>query len=79
MAKLSVEEPDALMGARPDLWEPWAGNCPGPPGPQEDNALRFDADFDLTDVCSLNDECLTWSDARSKTQSYYGSAWKTYE
>ncbi len=32
MAKLSVDEPDALMCARPDLWEPWAGNCPGPPG-----------------------------------------------
>jgi hypothetical protein len=36
MAKLSVEEPDALMCARPDLWEPWAGNCPGPPGPPQD-------------------------------------------
>ena len=23
MAKLLVEEPDALMRARPDLWEPW--------------------------------------------------------
>ena len=23
MANLSVEEPDALMRARPDLWEPW--------------------------------------------------------
>ena len=23
MAKLLVEEPDALMHARPDLWEPW--------------------------------------------------------
>ncbi len=34
MANLSVEEPDALMCARPDLWEPWAGNCPGPPGPE---------------------------------------------
>ena len=33
MVNLSVEEPDALMCARPDLWEPWAGNCPGPPGP----------------------------------------------
>ena len=35
MAKLSAEEPDALMCARPDLWEPWAGNCPGPPGPPQ--------------------------------------------
>ena len=32
MANLSVEEPDALMCARPGLWEPWAGNCPGLPG-----------------------------------------------
>ena len=32
MAKLLVEEPDALMRARPDLWEPWVGNDPGPPG-----------------------------------------------
>jgi len=23
MVKLLVEEPDALMRARPDLWEPW--------------------------------------------------------
>jgi hypothetical protein len=23
MANLSVEEPDALMRARPGLWEPW--------------------------------------------------------
>ena len=27
-----LEEPDALMWARPDLWEPWAGNRPGRPG-----------------------------------------------
>ena len=33
MAKLLVEEPDALMRARPGLWEPWGGNDPGPPGP----------------------------------------------
>jgi len=32
-ANLSVEEPDALMCARPDLWEPWVRNHPGPPGP----------------------------------------------
>jgi hypothetical protein len=33
MAKLLVEEPGALMRARPGLWEPWEGNDPGPPGP----------------------------------------------
>ena len=33
MANLLVEEPDALMCARPDLWEPWVSNHPGPPGP----------------------------------------------
>jgi hypothetical protein len=33
MVNLSVEEPDALMCARPDLWEPWVSNHPGPPGP----------------------------------------------
>lgn len=27
-----LEEPDALMWARPGLWEPWAGNHRGPPG-----------------------------------------------
>ena len=32
MVKLLVEEPDALMRARLELWEPWAGPCPGPPG-----------------------------------------------
>ena len=31
MAKLLVEEPDALVRARPGLWEPWVGNYPGPP------------------------------------------------
>ena len=33
MAKLLVEEPDALMRARPGLWEHGEGNDPGPPGP----------------------------------------------
>ena len=33
MVNLSVEEPDALMCARPDLWEPWVSNHPRPPGP----------------------------------------------
>jgi len=32
MVNLSVEEPDALMCARPGLWEPRVGNDPGPPG-----------------------------------------------
>jgi hypothetical protein len=32
MVNLSVEEPYALMRARTALCEPWAGNCPGPPG-----------------------------------------------
>ncbi len=35
MVNLSVEEPDALVRARPGLWEPWVGNCPGPPGPPQ--------------------------------------------
>jgi hypothetical protein len=26
VAKLLAEEPDALMRARPGLWEPWEGN-----------------------------------------------------
>ena len=34
MANLSAEEPDALVRARPGLWEPWVGNDPGPPGPR---------------------------------------------
>ena len=50
MANLSVEEPDALMCARPDLWEPWAGNCPGPPGPPQVGDLRLDAEIDVTDA-----------------------------
>lgn len=33
MANLSVEEPDALMCARPGLREPRVGNDPGPPSP----------------------------------------------
>jgi hypothetical protein len=41
MANLLVEEPDALMRARPDLWEPWVSNHPGPPGPPLVNCLRF--------------------------------------
>ena len=39
MAKLLVEEPDALMRARPGLWEPWEGNDPGPPGPRAANEI----------------------------------------
>ena len=42
MANLSVEEPDALMCARPGLWEPRAGNGPGPPGPKREAGLRLD-------------------------------------
>lgn len=34
MANLPVEEPDALMCARPDLWERWVSNHPAPPGLQ---------------------------------------------
>ena len=52
MANLSVEEPDALMCARPGLWEPWwvtaratqpdASNCtlPTPPGGRQRRQLR---------------------------------------
>jgi len=29
------EEPYALMCARTDLWEPWAGNRPGRPSPKK--------------------------------------------
>ena len=46
MANLLVEEPDALMWARPDLWEPWGGNDPGPPGPP---ALKTSAQLALVD------------------------------
>ena len=42
MANLSVEEPDALMHARPDLWEPWGvipgATRPGLPGVGEGSA-----------------------------------------
>ncbi len=31
-AKGLLEEPYGLMCPRTDLWEPWAGNRPGPPG-----------------------------------------------
>lgn len=34
MANLLAEEPDALMCARPDLWERWVSNHPTPPGPK---------------------------------------------
>jgi hypothetical protein len=43
MANPSSEEPDALMCARPVLWEPWAGNRPGPPGPLDRNPTRLRA------------------------------------
>ena len=38
MANLLVEEPDALVCARPDLWEPREGNDPGPPGTECTNS-----------------------------------------
>ncbi len=41
MAKLLVEEPDALMRARPDLWEPRGGNTRGHPArPQQEIAAK---------------------------------------
>jgi len=43
MAKLLVEEPDALMRARPGLWEPWEGNDPGPTGPRRVREARFES------------------------------------
>ena len=46
MVNLSIEEPDALMCARPGLWEPLVGNDPGPPG------LRYH-DRDLRRVARL--------------------------
>ncbi len=39
-ANLLVEEPYALMRARTGLWEPQAGNGPGPPGPPHPRAIR---------------------------------------
>lgn len=39
MANLLVEEPDALMCARPDLWERWVSNHPTPPGPPARNGF----------------------------------------
>ena len=50
MATLSVEEPDALMCARPDLWEPWAGKCPGPPGPPRFDHCYLGASVGATDA-----------------------------
>ena len=41
MANLSVEEPDALMRARPDLWELWGSNAPEPPGPEHRAHVRW--------------------------------------
>ena len=48
MAKLLVEEPDALMRARPGLWEPWGGNDPEPPGPKRVWAGNADAAKDFS-------------------------------
>jgi len=48
VANLSVEEPDALMRARPGLWEPWVGNDPWPPGPQAVTAAN-----DCTEECTV--------------------------
>jgi hypothetical protein len=69
MANLSVEEPYALMRARTGLWEPWAGNCPGPPGQEIGTGKRrrgaFETDRagyrlhmrhqpdDFLDLCSI--------------------------
>jgi hypothetical protein len=48
MANPSLEEPDAVMSARPGLWEPWVRNHPRPPGParrSEIASTQFPLDF----------------------------------
>ncbi len=50
MANLLVEEPDALVCARPDLWEPREGNDPGPPGPRQNHRFGFVRSVDMTDA-----------------------------
>ncbi len=47
MAKLLVEEPDALMHARPDLWEPWVVT-PRATRPARTKKLSFGAEVDST-------------------------------
>jgi len=53
MVNLSVEEPDALMRARPDLWEPRGGNTRGHPARSCEvkwpKQLRW-SQFDQTDA-----------------------------
>ena len=55
MAKLLAEEPDALMHARPDLWEPWRATAKATRPAVGNCKLRC--------VRSLTDECTAkaWS------------------
>ena len=40
------------MRARTGLWEPWVGNDPGPPSPQQVEHIRLRAAVKVTDVLS---------------------------
>jgi hypothetical protein len=36
------------MRARTDLWEPWAGNRPGPPGLRQESLEKEDDEHDVS-------------------------------
>jgi hypothetical protein len=57
MANLLVEEPDALMCARPDLWEPWVSNRPGPPGPLQDHFTANSQRWNPPNAVPDNEKC----------------------
>ena len=48
MAKLLAEKPDALMRARPGLYELWEGNDPGPPRKNHGSCKRCDSPLHVT-------------------------------
>ena len=57
MAKLLAEEPDALMHARPDLWEPWRATAKAT-RPAAASVFHFDADSE--DAVRAGGRCAEW-------------------
>ena len=60
MANLSVEEPDALMRARPGLWEPWRATA---------RATQPDADWRESAPCCRQTEARDAEEQKTRNRS----------
>jgi hypothetical protein len=52
-----TEEPYALVRASTGLWEPWAGNRPGPPGPTHLKTAYSGGKLTVFEAWSMDKSC----------------------